>query len=59
MENKVKSALDNQGIAVKAVMLTVLVPVVVLGGTTEPVGFKEQCQKQLAVGHVPQFQQGV
>ena len=49
MENKVKSALDNQGIAVKAVMLTVLVPVVVLGGTTEPVGFKEQCQKQLWV----------
>ena len=49
MENKVKSALAELQSAVKAVMFASLAPVVVLGGATEPVGFKEQCQKQLWV----------
>ena len=49
MENKVKSVKAELGNAVKAVMFAALAPVVVLGGATEPVGFKEQCQKQLWV----------
>ncbi len=49
MENKEKSALAELGNAVTAVMFAVLAPVVALGGAPEPVGFKEQCQKQLWV----------
>jgi len=33
----------------RVVVIGVIAPLVVLGGAGEPVGFKEQCQKQLWV----------